>query len=411
MSLPPPQSVSLLPPASSPGEPPLENSCRALTLLATVCGEYVSGADRGAARELAAYSDLASLAAIACWHGVLPLLARALRTARIDPAAACIQQRARQLALHNLRLSAELLGVITALHEGGTAALAYKGPALAQQLYGDISLRQFSDLDILVAPADVPRALDILHRRGYADRVQLAPRLLPRFVRTQCEWQLSGAQSGTLIELHWAAFPKYFSFKFPVAELQRAAARVTVAGRSVPVPAPDDLLLLLCAHGAKHFWYRLIWLVDVALVLRDRGDDVLHLLLLAEKKGVRRILLLSAALAGQVLRLELPIAFSDAIRRDPALPPLVLTMAQSLYAGAPPADRLTANFVLLRCRERWSDRILTTLRLAFTPGPPEWLRVPLPWVLLWMYPLVRLARALRYLPRVLRRASALIRPT
>jgi hypothetical protein len=42
----------------------------------------------------------------------------------------------------------------------------FKGPALAVQAYGDLSLRQYDDLDLLIHEADVPRAYQLLIANG-----------------------------------------------------------------------------------------------------------------------------------------------------------------------------------------------------------------------------------------------------
>jgi hypothetical protein len=57
-------------------------------------------------------------------------------------------------AARNMKMTAELLRILDALKEAGIKAMPLKGPVLAQQLYGDVALRQFSDLDILVARED-----------------------------------------------------------------------------------------------------------------------------------------------------------------------------------------------------------------------------------------------------------------
>jgi hypothetical protein len=48
--------------------------------------------------------------------------------------------------------------------------------------------------------------------------------------------------------------------------------------------------------------------------------------------------------------------------------------------------------LMLRLRERRSDRLRFLARLVFTPGPGEWAAVRLPRLLFPLYPLVRLAR-------------------
>ncbi len=72
----------------------------------------------------------------------------------------------------NILLTHELQKLLALFADNDVRAVPYKGPALALQLYGNVALRQFSDLDILVHPRDVLRARDLLLAEGYA---QLPP--------------------------------------------------------------------------------------------------------------------------------------------------------------------------------------------------------------------------------------------
>src|SRR5437879_4232969 len=67
----------------------------------------------------------------------------------------------------NLALTAELFGVLEALESHGVRATPYKGPVLAAQAYGDVGLRQFCDLDIMVPQRQITAAHDALLARGY----------------------------------------------------------------------------------------------------------------------------------------------------------------------------------------------------------------------------------------------------
>ena len=49
----------------------------------------------------------------------------------------------------------------------GIPAIPYKGPALAATAYGNVGLRVFGDLDILIQKEDVPRAADMMTALGY----------------------------------------------------------------------------------------------------------------------------------------------------------------------------------------------------------------------------------------------------
>jgi hypothetical protein len=334
---------------------------------------------------------------------VLPLFARALSLAGIPCKIA--QARAREIAFRNLALAAELVKLVDALREIGIQVLAYKGPILGQQLYGDVTLRQFNDLDILVAPTEVLRTRDALCQLGYQDIEQFSRPLLRKHLASQCEWQMIGTNTGTLIELHWALFPHYASFDLSVTELNQASVAIEIAGEGVRALDLPDLALVLSAHGTKHFWYRLGWLVDFALVLRNCAmGDAEKLLDDAAGKGMKRILLSSAALADKVLGVRLPGAFESAISADGWARVLADSMQRSVCAGVMPEDLLSENVLLLRSRERWFDRAKIVSRLAFTPGPEEWRWIALPEWAEWLYPPLRMARAARYIPRILQRA-------
>ena len=398
--------------SSSPSlyPPPTTDFQRDTKLLAAVCSEYVTHADTGWRSALAEHPDPGSLAAAADQHGVLPLFARALSLAGIPCEIA--RARARKIAFRNLALAAESVKLIGALRELGIQALAYKGPILGQQLYGDVTLRQFRDLDILIAPADILRTRDALCQLEYQDMEQFSRPLLRKHVHSQCEWQMTGTHSGTIIELHWALFPRYASFDLSVIELNQASVAIDIAGERVKALDPRHLALVLSAHGTKHFWYRLGWLVDFALVLRSycyqEAEKLFHD---AAEKGMKRILLISAALADKVLRLRLPRAFESALSTDRWARVLADNMRQSLCAGVLPEDRLDENFLLLRSRERWSDRVKIVSRLAFTPGPQEWCWVALPEWAEWLYRPIRIARAARYFPRIVQRGFSSRKPS
>jgi hypothetical protein len=384
--------------------PPATNDFRRDTeLLGAVCGEYLTHADTGWRSAVEKHPDRESLAAAADQHGVLPLFARSLSRAGISYEIA--QSRAREIAFRNLSLAAELVRVIGALRNIGVQALAYKGPILGQQLYGDVALRQFRDLDILIAPADVLRTRDALYQLGYQETERSSSTLLRSHIVSQCEWQMRAMHSGTAIELHWALFPRYFSFHLPVTELDQAGVTIEIAGERVRTLDILHLALVLSVHGTKHFWSRLGWLVDFAIVLRDYAViDAEKLLNEASRRGIKRVLLISAALANRILRLELPEAFQNAISADPNSRVLADQMTRIL-GGAEMAseDLLTETILLVRSRERWSDRAKIVSRLAFTPGPQEWRSIALPGWAKCLYLPLRVSRAARYLPRIARR--------
>ena len=114
--------------------------------------------------------DWAYFLRLATRQRVVPLIQRSLSAAQfgaIPPAiTAALAQQQDHIARRNFFLTGRLVGLLRTLDTGDIRAIAYKGPAIAAVAYGNISLRQFWDLDVLVDPRDYRRARDLLVSGG-----------------------------------------------------------------------------------------------------------------------------------------------------------------------------------------------------------------------------------------------------
>lgn len=73
----------------------------------------------------------------------------------------------------NLYFTAVLHKIINSFDNDGIQCVPLKGPVVSEQLYGDINLRSFSDLDILV-PKDVAfKAFNVLISKGFTPELIL----------------------------------------------------------------------------------------------------------------------------------------------------------------------------------------------------------------------------------------------
>src|ERR1700733_14674971 len=112
-----------------------------------------------------------ALIRLAMRHEVMPLLYRGLQQtcAEATPSQilAPLRRRYEDQAAQSRRHTAELLRILPAFKSSGVFAVPYKGPALAQRLYGDLALREFGDLDIMVRDRDVPKAQEVIRGLGY----------------------------------------------------------------------------------------------------------------------------------------------------------------------------------------------------------------------------------------------------
>ena len=107
-------------------------------------------------------------------NSVTPLLGRQLQALPTGGVPAPVLDRLKEVCRANtircLFLTAELIRIFDLFHSRGIQAIAYKGPALAMQAYGDMTLRQFEDIDIIVRQSDLPKANEVMLGLGYRPR-------------------------------------------------------------------------------------------------------------------------------------------------------------------------------------------------------------------------------------------------
>ena len=71
---------------------------------------------------------------------------------------------------------------------------------LAQQLYGDLSLREFLDLDILVAPTHASTVIALLSAKGFEPQFILTRQQFARFQTMRCQMGLYHPAKNVLVE-------------------------------------------------------------------------------------------------------------------------------------------------------------------------------------------------------------------
>ena len=217
---------------------------------------------------------------LAARHRVVPWIHKASKRLRESGAPEEVMTRLAQATRDNARrmlnLMGELIRILDHFESAGIPALQLKGPVLAQCLYGNLQLRQVRDLDILVDPADVDRALAVLIRVGYSfvDNTGLftlssKKRWLYKRHRNQCE--LIHDQREINVEIHWSLSLRLYPVNLRM--LQGTIERVNLADRRIPFLHRDQLVLFLAVHGAQHAWRRLIWLVDFAHLVRLYSEE------------------------------------------------------------------------------------------------------------------------------------------
>jgi hypothetical protein len=214
-----------------------------------------------------------------------------------------------------LRMVGETARIVAGLTENGIRSVVFKGPPLAQLLYGDVALRPSHDLDLLVRPEDLEAAGLVLERQGYRrihPAVPLTPQLMRFLLQKDHHFAYCHGQTGILVELHWRM--DYCGVALPLPRRDQLTV-CRFAGREIPVAAAEYGLLLLVLHGAGHGWFRLRWLCDVGRYLRSELDWE-KLLSLAVKFGVVAPLNQALLLAEQLFAAPIPDAYRSIMATD-----------------------------------------------------------------------------------------------
>lgn len=142
--------------------------------------------------------------------------------------------------------------VVTALQQHNIDIIVLKGAYLSECVYGDIALRQFSDIDILVHEADGPRSIDILRNIGF---VPWESKGISEFIDAHSDFvHYRPMQKGDVsVEIHIKLHTRSKKYKLSIPHIWERSVPCVIQGLQVRALCTDDLLMHLCVHADKHF--------------------------------------------------------------------------------------------------------------------------------------------------------------
>lgn len=211
-----------------------------------------------------------------------------------------------QRARHGNRLRAlnafrEVDRIVTAFAAEDMPCVPFKGADLARRVYPDPAMRPFEDLDLLLREQDLSKATRVMGDLGYAVPSSLLPAGLVRTFHFHLP--MVHARTGMFVELHWRLADRH-TLRVPHEDLLEQARPERGSPRRV-LPA-DIYVVYLCAHLGKHGYLnqriarheqwkelllhpwselRLIWFVDLHLLMRRHDLSPDTILVLAETYG------------------------------------------------------------------------------------------------------------------------------
>lgn len=331
-------------------------------------------------------------------NSVLPLLA--LHLPAVAPGAFSTEQfarlkgAARAAGIRSLQLSAELIRVVNALRAENVLALPYKGPVIAMQAYGDLALREFEDLDVIVPQRDMARANQVLLALKYSPKF---PWIFDQSAVVPGEYNYYDRERRIIVELHTEFTLRHFPVVPNLGEMSKSAETVMIGGHAVATFGAEDTLVLLCIHGSKDFWERISWIADVSeFVQRSKELDWSRVFERAAESRAMRMLNLGLALASRLLGAPLSGEVRARVDGDATGLAVAKQIESRLLAKEVSGRSAAQSF---RYRRQMVPGALGSwrygLRLATAPAEEDWNMVPLPRVLSPLYVVLRPFRLFR----------------
>ena len=307
-------------------------------------------------------------------HRVVPLVAA--RVKDLDHALVPPEIRDKLLELQRaqtfvaLQLTAELFRLHAHFANAGIQVLITKGASLAVRCYDEPGMRQYGDLDVVIREADIRVATQAMLGLAYEPRVPLSA---IDAQKTVGEYAFLKPGTDLLVEFHTERTFRYHPRRLQIEKLFERSAYVVIDGRDVPVLSVEDELVLICVHGAKHFWERLMWIADVAALISRQPLDWDSALAVANEVGAQRMLRLGLRLAADLLGAELPAHVEATVQSDRAVAKLAAQIESRLaHRELHEIEIFQRAAFRVRMRGGFLSGLAYLLRLSLTPTEEDW---------------------------------------
>jgi len=257
---------------------------------------------------------------------------------------------------HNLANAVELIAVLKAFERESIPAMPFKGVVLAASVYRDLTTRPAGDLDLLINYEHLTRATTILLNRGYELHSPTLADGTPA-IADYYEYHFERSADGMVFELRWRlelTQPR-FHRNLGMDWIWPKRKVAVLAGAEVPDIDREILLLILCMHGSKHAWSRLIWICDIAQLLRSSPElDWKEVLDEGSKQGLSRVLTLGILLAHLIANAPVPETILQRFETDVTARSLAQYFDENLFEapGSTPQGRVPYHLQLLDTRDR-----------------------------------------------------------
>ena len=335
---------------------------------------------------------------IAARNEIIPLLYQSLKLTCpkavpeniLNQLQKCYQNNASK----NMFLTQELLKLLDLFVAHNISALPFKGPVLGQFAYGNLVLRNISDLDILVKKQDFLRAKELLIRHGYQHKY------FGGHEAAYVQAQLIRDDGLVGVDLHYGITPSDFLFSLDTEPFWQHFTSVSLAGKNVIRLSLIDALLVACVQPIKENWRSFKRICDIAeLIKHCTNKDWKIFLDTIDNFGNQRVFFVSLIMTHDLLNVPLPNEIHERIRTFDSLEAIILELAEQFFYDACSIDsEQSINFGKIILQKIYlydkQEQLKSLGNIVFNVNEKDRLLFSLPKYLYFLYYPLRLFRLL-----------------
>jgi hypothetical protein len=249
--------------------------------------------------------------AITSYNRVIPLVWKSLCTFASHKVPAAVTSTFKnaffQIGKSNLLILHKLRTLLKLFEENNIAVIPFKGPTLGA-FYSNISLREFSDLDIIIRKEDIFKVRELLISNDYLPCCNPNSLSLEEIIERWHSYQFVSKDGTVEIDVHWCLADNDENINFPMDKLWEQSSRQSFLNRQVLMLSPKDFILSTCLHhGMRSGWNELRMIADFAFIVNSykqlNWDEII---LSAKSMGGYKTLLVGISLAHKLFGLDIP---------------------------------------------------------------------------------------------------------
>lgn len=223
-------------------------------------------------------------------------------------------------AAKNLSMLSRLFSCLQILTEHEIKAVPFKGPGFTLNVYGDLALRDYCDLDILIFKTDLPHAVELLQKNNYSPVFSLGSNQLKILSKFDNEFGLVH-KDGISIDLQWELTGGYFQKGLTLGQLEGQLQQSSWFGRNISQFSNEDMIVYLAVHGCQHLWRQLdnICCLSEQMKKIERSGERIDWDIVLEKTetlGCSRMVKIALNLCAKLFGHEFPPRVSEFLQSD-----------------------------------------------------------------------------------------------